>query len=248
MIVKPLLSLIIPIRNGQDFFEDTLKRLYALHGERNEQIEICIINDGSTDNTKKILEGIPPSFGIKVIAIEKNHGKGAAIRAGLEVATGEYLAFTDADLPYGLTIIDIMMNRMRAEPKLDLLYGSRAHHDSTVRRGYGFLRRIGRAFFSVIVRLLMPTNVADTQCGIKMFSHSLAVAVGSMSRVDRFAFDIEVFVIAATNNFLTESFPVELAHRRESSVRVVADTIYMLRDIFAIRARLMRGFYTLSHK
>lgn len=248
MITKPLLSLIIPVYNGCDFLEDTLNLLDAWRGDRKEQIEICIINDGSTDNTKKILEKIPSSFGIKIITIEKNSGKGAAVRAGIEVALGEYMAFTDADLPYGLNVIDAMLNKMRVEPKLDLLYGSRAHRDSTVRHGYGFLRLLGRAFFSVVVRLFMSTDVADTQCGIKMLSRSLATAVGRLGQVDRFAFDIEIFVIAFVNNFLVESFPVELAHRRKSSVRVVADTINMLWNIIAIRARLLRGFYILSHK
>lgn len=248
MIIKPLLSLIIPVFNGHDFLEDTLKLLYAWRGERKEQIEICIINDGSIDDTKEILESIPASFGIKVITIEKNSGKGVAIRAGIGVATGEYVAFTDADLPYGLNVIDTMLNKMRAKPLLDLLYGSRAHHDSTVRHGYGFLRLLGRAFFSVVVRLFTPTDVVDTQCGIKIFSRPFATAVGRMGQVNRFAFDIEIFVIASVNNFLIESFPVELAHRRKSSVRIVADTINMLWDIMAIRARLLRGLYILSHK
>ncbi len=240
--MNPVLTLIVPVYNGEDFLAATLANLIKWRNGRSE-IEIIIVNDGSTDATESIIKEAQKQSDLRSILLAHNKGKGAALRAGLASAKGSVVAFTDADLPYGLESIDAMCERIRTAPALQLLYGSRSHHKSVVRKDYGILRKFGRLFFSLAVRILAIPGVPDTQCGIKMLRRELVNAAVKLARLDRFAFDIELFTIARQNGMIMEPFPVELNHRRESSVRVVVDTLKMLFDILRIRLRSIRGFY-----
>ncbi len=237
------LSLIFPVYNAAPFLRDSLSVLgqwLRIHPE----VDCIFVNDGSTDESMGILEEMKKDFpqAYQIVDLGENKGKGAAVRSGMRLATGDLVAFTDIDLPYGLPIFDAMRAVMEEDPGLAFLYGSRSHADSRF-RGYGALRHVGRRFFSVAIRTLVATDTSDTQCGIKMFRKDFADAVAHRSVIDRFAFDIELFVIAKVNRFRSLDFPVQLLRHRESSVRVVRDTIAMLKDIRRIRQRIITGEY-----
>lgn len=242
MISRPSVTLIIPVYNGQAFLDTSIQKILDWRGSQTQEIEICFVNDGSTDTTAQILKNIANHPNIVLINLEKNTGKGAALRAGFAAAGGEILAFTDADLPYGLEAITRMAETLKKD-SLAFIYGSRAHAQSVVQQGYGPVRRLGRVFFSSSVRLFLPIASADTQCGIKMFSRPLAEAVVKLSVLNRFAFDMELFLIAKINSFPSAPFPVSLTHRSESSVHIVLDTLRMLIDIIRLRIRLLQGKY-----
>lgn len=236
------LSLVIPVYNAAPFLRETLRRL----GEalsRHADWELIVVNDGSRDETARILEEeLPRLPRARAIHLPRNTGKGAALRAGFHAARGELAAFTDADLPYGLSVLDAMRERMEQYPELHLLYGSRHHALSRERAGYDRVRRLGRLFFSAVIRCLLP-GVVDSQCGIKLFRRSLARRCAEKGSIDRFAADIEFFVIAKVAGLRFEDFPVELNHRTESSVRLVRDTLRLLADVFVIACRYWRGVY-----
>jgi dolichyl-phosphate beta-glucosyltransferase len=114
---------------------------------------------------------------------------------------------------------------------------------SREKRGYGFLRRLGRSFFSRVIRFLVVPNVLDTQCGIKMLRSELAKQVVAKGVINRFAADIELFIIARANHWRYEDFPVELNHRKESSVRLIRDTLIMFKDVLRIKWNFWRDKY-----
>ncbi len=235
------LSLVIPAYNAGDFLEETMVRLRTMLLARPDW-ELLVVNDGSVDTTQKILmnslSGIPRA---RSLDLSGNRGKGAALRAGMREARGTFVAFTDADLPYGLAVFDAMLSRMKREPLLALLYGSRSHTDST-QQGYGLIRGLGRLFFGTLIRVILP-DVGDTQCGIKLFRRELAQKIAEKGSIDGFAADIEFFVIARAQRMRYQDFPVALAHRKESSVRVVRDSFLMLKDMGVILYRRWRGDY-----
>ena len=135
-----------------------------------------------------------------------------------------------------------MLERMRREGA-EFLYGSRSNCQSSFNTNYGFVRKIGRMFFSNVVRWLMFFRVPDTQCGLKMMKKEFSDLVVKKSIINRFAFDIELFVIAISNHLSMRDFPVVLKHHKESSVRLFKDTILMFMDIMRIRIKILRGFY-----
>lgn len=237
------LSVIIPTYNADAFIGGVLERLRTWLLSH-EEIELIVVDDGSTDTTLSILRGLETKIPrLRIISIPSNKGKGFALRSGFAEAVGEYLAFTDADLPYGLSVFERMLEAMKKDSDLCLLYGSRSHELSKEEKGYGTIRRFGRNFFSNVIRFIAVPDVEDTQCGIKMLNRPLALEAIKVSKINRFAFDIELFMITKAHMWRYNSFPVELNHRKESSVRLVRDTIVMLRDVVSISRRHKRGDY-----
>lgn len=238
------LSIIIPVFNGSSFLEEKLKTVSKWAEGKMGSIEIIFINDGSTDATPSILNRFRQSMCyVRVFSLLKNRGKGFALCEGIKLAQGEYIGFTDADLPYGFIVFEHIFELMERKRKVDLVFGSRSHQRSKEKNGYGFLRKCGRLFFSVVIRLLVVPDVKDTQCGVKMFRREFAMMVLRVATVERFAFDIELFAIALQNHRLYEGVPVELTHRKESSVHFIKDTLSMLCDILKIRIRMWQNYY-----
>lgn len=227
----------MPIYNGAKFLNTTIEKLDAWTMGRQNDIEIIFVDDGSNDATFDILRKLN-KINFSVIHLEKNSGKGAALRAGIRRAHGAYVAFTDADLPYGLEIFDKMLELFKKNSSISFLYGSRGHVLSELDKNYGLVRKIGRLFFSIIARLIVP-DVADTQCGVKMFSRKLADLISQKSIINRFAADIEFFAIARANNLIYRDFPVKLTHNKESSVRIIKDTLKMIFDIARIKIKML---------
>ena len=93
----PKLSLIIPVYNSELFIEDSINKLVKWSKEQNYSIELIIVNDGSTDNSKKQLEFINKENKVfKLISYPWNKGKGYAIKQGMHAAKGDFKVFTDA--------------------------------------------------------------------------------------------------------------------------------------------------------
>ena len=125
-------SVIVPVYN-----ED--KTLVAILEKINQQsitgikIEIIIINDGSTDNSLKILKEHSSLFH-KLINLEKNSGKGAAVREGLKLATGDYILFQDADMEYDPSEYTKLLEPI-IKQNADIVIGSRLMTSSLTRSG-----------------------------------------------------------------------------------------------------------------
>ncbi len=238
------LSILIPAYNAGKFLAQTLASVRELLLAQ-PTFELILVDDGSADDTVSIAESFKNSIPrYTILTLPKNRGKGYALRMAMQKTQGDLVVFTDADLPYGLTPIVSMLAVMKREEDLFLLYGSRSHENSKVQQGYTLLRKFGRMFFSVVIRTFIVSRVVDTQCGIKMFRGALARAIVERGVVDRFAFDIECFMIAKARGWRYADFPVALNHRKESSVRIVRDTLCILGDIVLINLRYLRGRYT----
>lgn len=236
------LTIIVPVFNAGSFLEDSLAELSDWSSGR-QGVELIFVDDGSTDASSRILMSFKGRFPVcKILTNKPNRGKGFSLKEGMRAADGYLVAFTDADLPYGLEIFDEMKKEMDADLKLSFIYGSRSHRDSDF-KNYGIIRSFGRDFFSGIIRSFVVPGIFDTQCGVKMFRKGFADAVVARSIIDHFAFDIELFVIARMNSFKIKDFRVKLLENKESSVRIIRDTIFMLSDIARIRTRMKAGGY-----
>ena len=162
-------SVIVPVYN-----ED--KTLVAILEKINQQsivgikIEIIIINDGSTDNSLKILKEHSSLFH-KLINLEKNSGKGAAVREGLKSATGDYILFQDADMEY-----DPSEYRKLLEPIIkqnaDIVIGSRLMTSSLTRLGGYSKNRMGNNVITFLFNLLNHTTFTDIYSGYLIFRRS----------------------------------------------------------------------------
>ena len=189
---KIFLSIIVPTYNAEEFI---IKNIHFLRKKINKverNFEIIIVNDGSEDNTKKILQKLKQKKNkIKIINMIKNLGKGAAIRTGLKQSIGENIIFIDCDLPYFESILKVY--KYLKEDSFDLVVSSREKKPSKkFYKNWNFLfRRFFASFLNKIVRILIVDGFSDTQAGLKGFKRKVINKICKF-KTNRFLFDIEI--------------------------------------------------------
>ena len=239
------LSVVLPAYREQDVIAATLAALRAgLSGVASgDDLELIVVDDGSDDATAARAGAAGAD---RVIVLDANRGKGAAVRAGMLAAAGEAVVFTDADLQYPPDRIVAVLGRLRGE--VGAVVAKRG------RTGGALLRRLGTRVVSRLAELLVLRDIAvdrrhlgDTQCGLKAFRRDVAQEVFGRCKVDRFGFDVEVLLLLSLLEVPTAVVTVEATSTpRRSSVRVIRDGTGILRDLLGIRARLRRGGYDVA--
>jgi dolichyl-phosphate beta-glucosyltransferase len=233
----PRLSVVVPAYNECGVIAITVSRLRKELSPVDPRLQVVIADDGSTDGTPDNAD----MAGADVVLRLPHLGKGAAVRAGMTVASGRTLAFVDADLAYRPDQLVPLLERI--EQGADVAAGSRRHDASAVLATPTFGRRIASRGFSALTRLLDLDSISDTQAGIKAFSAEAAHAIFSRAQVDGFAFDVEIFVIARALGLSVVEVPVRLHGTPHSSVRVGRHAAEMMRDLLRVRARARSGKY-----
>lgn len=234
------LSVVVPAYKAAGFIGDTVARL------RNElepqvgagQLEIVVVDDGSSDDTFAAAQA---STADVVLRLPENRGKGAAVRRGMLSAHGRTIVFTDADLAYAPDLI--VKQLLEVEAGWDVVVGSRGHHETVTLVRTGRLRALGSRVINMISFAVLLGAYRDTQCGLKAFRADAAYAIFSRARIDRFAFDIEVFHLAERLRLPLKEVPVTLTNSAGSTVKVGLDSFRVLVDMLRIRRLAGRGAY-----
>ncbi len=179
-----LVSAIVPVYNEATTVKAVVERLQEvpLH------VEIVAINDGSSDETGKVLDALREQGLInKVIHHPENKGKGAAVRAGIDAATGHVIVVQDADLEYDPTDLPTLLDPIRLD-KADAVYGSRFHGGP--RRVLFFWHSIGNRFLTLLSNMLTDLNLSDMETCYKMVRADLLKSLPLVS--NRFGIEVEV--------------------------------------------------------
>lgn len=156
------LSVIIPIFNEIHTLEEIITRVQAT-GIPNE---IVLVDDGSIDGTKDIVNRYREKKGFIVILHEKNQGKGAAVRSGLDAATGDVFLIQDADLEYDPRDYPALLEPIN-EGLADVVYGSRFLGAS--RRVAMFWHMLANKLLTLFTNILYDTILTDMETGYKVF-------------------------------------------------------------------------------
>jgi glycosyltransferase involved in cell wall biosynthesis len=204
-------------------------------------LEVVVVDDGSGDGTA---DAARAGGADQVIALPVNRGKGAAVRAGVAVARGRTIAFTDADLAYAPAQIARFLEE--AEAGADMVVGSRFHADTTTLVKAPWLREVGGRAINLATKLVLHGPHRDTQCGLKAFRSDVAKALFGKARIDGFAFDVELFHLAERYHLTLVEVPVEVANTVTSTVRVARDAARLLVDLVRIRRFAAAGAYDLG--
>ncbi len=205
-----------------------------------DQLEVVVVDDGSGDATAALAR----AAGATVVELERNRGKGAAVRAGMLAARGDQRIFTDVDLAYPADQLPAVLELL--ESGWDVVVGNRRHPDTQTLAAASSLREVGSHLFNLMTHLTLLGGYRDTQCGLKGFSARAADGIFSRSVIDGFAFDVEVLHLAERLRLSLVETPVILDHVEASTVRLVPQSLRMLRDVLAVRRRSAVGGYDLS--
>jgi dolichyl-phosphate beta-glucosyltransferase len=228
--VSTRLSLVIPAYNEADRLTAGLSQL--VDGVVPKDTEILVIDDGSTDDTANVARRELASWPQhSVVSLSRNSGKGAAVRAGVVRARGDVIAFVDADMATDPRDLGALLGSLKDN---DVAVGSRTLDPTLVNERSSHRAMMTRTF-GMVVGTLMGLPMSDTQCGFKAFKGSIAKLLFHGSRVDRFAFDVEVLNLAARLGLRTQEVPVRWSEIAGSHVRPFHDAIQMLADVARTR-------------
>lgn len=238
---RPLLSVVVPAYNEARTVERTLERLEETVGAVYDSYEIIVVDDGSDDSTARVLvEYAADRDTVECVFSEENHGKGHAIRTGARAADGELVLMTDADGDLTADRIATFVETLH-ETGADVVIGSKRHPDSEI--SYPLRRRILSRGYSALIRLLFGLQVTDTQVGMKLLRREVIADVMPILLVDRFAFDVELLVLAHDHGYTIREAPVSLEFGGHSSVDW-GEVVRIGRDTLAIflRLHLLRSY------
>jgi len=247
------ISVIIPAYNEAQRLPPTLKHTIAYldstYGAGNW--EVIVVDDQSKDGTHKVVEevqarrkkGSKQNTGedIKIVRLEKNRGKGGAVREGMMHAVGKRILFQDADGASRLEDLAMLENGMQNN---GIAIGSRAHlvgTDVTVKRSP--IRNILMRGFHFLIYMLGPRGVADTQCGFKLFSRYAAQKIFPDLHCNGWIFDVEILLLAQWSEINIQEIGIAWEEIAGSKINIVVDAIRMARDLVLIRLNYATGMW-----
>ncbi len=237
----------VPVVNGAGFITESIAELGDYLRAHHPGAEIVVVDDGSADGTAGRIDEAAARCPVPVLVRRhgRNLGKGAAVRTGMQSARGRFRVFLDADLAYPAAEIGSVLAQLRAGAQV--VVASRVHPESryVIRPSffrYLYTRHIAGRFFNWLARVLLLPGISDTQAGLKGFSAVAADALFAGWIPDGFGFDLAVLARARRAGMKVVEAPVTFRYDREpSTMRFVADTFGMLRDLATVRLRVGHG-------
>ena len=232
----PYLSIVVPAYNEARRLPPALEKLAAFCRGLGRSYEVLVIVERSTDGTLEIAARFAAQQAhFQAVDNGAQRGKGCAVRGGMLRARGEFVFYMDADLSVPLAAVPEFLARFETAPRADVLLGNRQHAMSRITRRQSWLRRSMGQTFNRILKACGLASLHDTQCGFKAFRRDAARAIFSRQTLDGFAFDVEVLLLAERLGYKIADLPVEWINSRESKVRILHDSLAMLRDTLRVR-------------
>jgi glycosyltransferase involved in cell wall biosynthesis len=235
------LSVIVPAYREARHIQENLGKLLRQLDNLGRTYEVIVVSDGNSDGTAREAERVI-SPNIKVIEYNRNMGKGYALRCGVSHSSGELVTFIDADMELDPRYIKGFIAVMESFD-CDAVVGSKRHPMSNVQ--YPAARRIQSFLYQLLVRALFQVKVRDTQTGLKLFRRRVLEEVVPLLAIKRFAFDLELLVVARTLGYRkVMEAPVDLSYQFNSTVdpRAVLNVLWDTAAIF-YRLRVTRFYH-----
>lgn len=198
-----LLSIIIPAFNEVAFLPEVIRRVRETPYDK----EIIIVDDGSTDGTSEYLNSLKETD-VKVILHKENIGKGAAVRSGLAISTGDVIIVQDADLEYDPKDYPVLLGPI-IDGKADVVFGSRFLGGP--HRVLFFWHSVGNFLITIISNMLTDLNLTDMETGYKVFRREVFNHISIES--DRFGFEPEITSKVAKKGFRIYEVPISYSGR-----------------------------------
>ena len=239
-------SIILPAYNESARIEATLDKILAHAAERGWNVEVIVVNDGSTDCTAGIVLDYAKNHAVlRLLENPGNRGKGFSVRNGMLHAKGDVLLFSDADLSSPIEEADKLFAAM--VNGADIAIGSRWVDPRLQIRRQPLHRRLFGRIFNLALRLILGLQFKDTQCGFKAFTRRSAQAIFPQQKIERWGFDPELLYLARKFGFTVSEVPVAWSHREGTRIHPLRDGIRMFVELLRVRWYALKGNYVPSN-
>lgn len=248
---RVFLSIIVPTYNEEKNILNTLKKIGSFLESQKYTYEILLMDDGSTDSTSEIASNFSKANKFVKVCKLPHRGKAATVIAGMEMAGGDYVLFSDADLATPIEEVKKLLHYV-INDKYDIAIASR-EGIGAVRKNEPFIRHIMGRVFNLIVQILLVKGLKDTQCGFKLFTnHSCKKVVSKLSlyknakeiKVPKVtAFDVEILFVAKRLGFKIKSVPVEWTHIETDRINPLRDSFVNFFDVLKVWLNDKKGYY-----
>lgn len=228
------LSIVIPAYNEAQrlpcFLEALIETLFQ---EFAHEFEIIIVDDGSRDNTADVALKILKQNG-RVLKLASNEGKGAAIRAGVNVVQGEFVCITDADCSADLKSFKQTYDLLTESNSFGII-GSRYGFGQDKQSTLSVKRRFFGKLFAFSTTVVLGLRYSDTQCGFKMFKAKTIKTILKHCQMKRFGLDFELLYVSSLYGIKFDEYPIKWTEKSGSKVSLYKDGLKMILEMFQVR-------------
>jgi glycosyltransferase involved in cell wall biosynthesis len=232
------LSVVIPAYNEEKRLPKTLNEIFDYLSKKNFSFEVIVVNDGSKDKTAEIVRELMKRYpNLKLIDNKENRGKGAVVRQGMLEAKGKLRLFSDAD--HSTPISEIEKFLIEFEKGADVVIASREIKGAILDPPQPLFRRFVGEGFKILRKIVVGLwEIQDTQCGFKCFKSEVVEKIFPKCKINRFAFDPEILILAKKAGYKIKEIPVYW--RNDPNSKVKFKSIFnMAKDLFKIRFNLI---------
>ncbi len=239
-MTSPFLSIVIPAHNEERRLPHTLEQIFSFLAQQPYSAEVLVVENGSSDRTFAVAQEFARRYpNLRALRVEQR-GKGRAVQHGMLAAQGEYHFLCDADL--SMPIAEINRFLPPASTDFDIVIGSR-EAPGAVRYNEPAYRHWGGRAINLLIRLLALPGLHDTQCGFKCFRAPVSRDLFRFQTSSGISFDVETLYIARMRGYRIIELPIPWYFDPESRIRLLTDTLSLLRDLLVIRRNARRGLY-----
>ena len=271
------LTIVIPAYNETERLPEmmaaTIKHLTSAGLKDKRSFEILVVDDGSRDGTSATALKLANKYStcdVKVVTLEKNVGKGGAVRHGMLYGGGERLLMADADGASRIEDLERLwekLDEIAPDNVPGVVVGSRAHlvkSEAVVKvcsvltfacqipklilslsfLQRSLLRNVLMYGLHTVLRIVGVGHIRDTQCGFKLFSRSAAQQMFPAQHLSTWIFDVELLLLAKQLRIPVAEVPIEWHEVAGSKLNVVTASLQMLRDLLIVRANHLLGRWT----